>query len=240
MNAIDVRNLTINYKYMTKSSFRTIFNQNSDKNNVFTAVNDISFQVETGDIMGIIGRNGSGKSTLLKAIAGVFNPNAGVIDLHGNSVSLLALGIGFRENLSGRENIYLSGMLLGYTEAIILKKIQEIIEFSEIDDFIDRPVRTYSSGMYSKLAFSINIMLATDIILIDEVLSVGDKHFSKKSYNKMKELIRDKDRTVLMVSHSISALTDLCNKVMWMNDGVIVRIGETKDVIDEYVKFMEK
>ena len=200
----------------------------------------MSFAFEKGGIFGIIGKNGSGKSTLLRAIAGVFSPNSGTIDLKGHTVSLMALGVGFKDNLTGRDNISLSGMLLGFSEAQIQDKMQEIIDFAEIGDFIDRPVRTYSSGMHSKLAFAITAMLETDIMLVDEVLSVGDERFKQKSLNKMKELIGDKNRTVIIVSHSIPTLKDLCDTVMWIHDGEMKEIGEPEKVLDDYVVFMNK
>ena len=142
--------------------------------------------------------------------------------------------------MTGRENIILSGMLLGFSEEQVKEKEAEIVEFAELGDFIDMPVRTYSSGMYSKLAFSITAILETDIMLIDEVLSVGDQKFKKKSYAKMKSLISNKDRTVIIVSHSLEILEELCDTVMWMHDGLIRRIGEPKPVLEEYVDFMEK
>ena len=205
---------------------------------MFEAVKHVSFSVQEGDILGIIGKNGSGKSTLLKSIAGVFSPNAGTIDLNGHSVSLMSLGVGFKDSLSGRENIILSGMLLGFTEKEIEAKSQDIIEFAEIGDFIDRPVRTYSSGMYSKLAFSITAMLETDIMLVDEVLSVGDEQFRLKSLNKMKELINDKNRTVIIVSHSISTLKELCDQVLWLHGGEVRMLGDTEDVLRQYAAYM--
>ena len=142
--------------------------------------------------------------------------------------------------MTGRENIVLSGMLLGFSEEQVKAKEEEIIKFAELGDFIDMPVRTYSSGMYSKLAFSITAILETDIMLIDEVLSVGDQKFKKKSYNKMKQLISNKDRTVVIVSHNISTLKELCDTIMWMHDGEIRKIGKPQEVLDEYVDFMEK
>lgn len=175
---------------------------------------------------------------MLRAIAGIFSPNSGSIELHGNSVSLLSIGVGFQKELSGRENIILSGMLLGFSEEQIQERMEQIIEFSELGNFIDKPVRTYSSGMYSKLAFSITAILETDIILIDEVLSVGDSRFKKKSYRKMKQLISDKERTVVIVSHDLKTIADLCDKVLWINDGELVRYGETKEVLQEYEQFM--
>lgn len=239
-NAIEVRRLKISYKNIrTYSIKKSLLHLKQSKAEVFEAVRDISFDVQKGEILGIIGKNGSGKSTLLKALAGIFSPDSGSIDLKGNSVSLLSIGVGFQKELTGRANIMLSGMLLGFSEKEIRERIPGIIEFSELGKFIDMPVKTYSSGMYSKLAFSITAILETDIMLIDEVLSVGDEHFKKKSYNKMKSLISNKDRTVVIVSHSISTLEKLCDKVMWMNDGEIRLIGEPKPVLDAYKEFME-
>ena len=165
------------------------------------------------------------------------SPDDGNIDLHGNSVSLLSIGVGFQKNLSGRDNILLCGMMLGFSKKEVLSKMDEIIEFSELGTFIDSPVRTYSSGMYSKLAFSITAILETDIILIDEVLSVGDAKFKKKSYAKMKELISDANRTVLIVSHSNSTLEELCDCLMWLHDGRIKMFGDTKEVLDAYNEY---
>ena len=178
--------------------------------------------------------------SVLNALAGIFSPDSGTIDLHGHSISLLSIGVGFQREMTGRENIILSGMLLGFSEEQVKEKEAEIVEFAELGDFIDMPVRTYSSGMYSKLAFSITAILETDIMLIDEVLSVGDQKFKKKSYAKMKSLISNKDRTVIIVSHSLETLEELCDTVMWMHDGLIRRIGEPKPVLEEYVDFMEK
>lgn len=237
--AIDVRNVSIHYRILNNISVQKSFFHRKIRNEVFEAVKNVSFTVEEGGILGIIGKNGSGKSTLLRSIAGVFSPNKGSIDLKGHSVSLMALGVGFKENLTGRENIILSGMLLGFSEKEIEDKAQEIIDFAEIGDFIDRPVRTYSSGMHSKLAFSITAMLENDIMLVDEVLSVGDERFRNKSLKKMKELINDNNRTVIIVSHSIGTLKEMCDKVMWLHDGEMREIGDTNTVLDHYLKFME-
>ena len=237
---VEAKNVCINYRIMKNVPVRHNLFQKHTHEEVFEAVKDVSFTVEKGGILGIIGRNGSGKSTLLRAIAGVFSPNSGTIDLKGHTVSLMALGVGFKDNLTGRDNISLSGMLLGFSEKQIQDKMEEIIEFAEIGDFIDRPVRTYSSGMHSKLAFAITAMLETDIMLVDEVLSVGDERFKKKSLNKMKELINDRDRTVIIVSHSIDTLKSLCDRVMWIHDGEMKEIGEPKKVLDNYLKFMNQ
>ena len=236
--AIEVKDVCINYRILNSVSVQKSFFKKKVREEVFEAVKHVSFEVEEGGILGIIGKNGSGKSTLLKSIAGVFSPNAGTIDLKGHSVSLMALGVGFKDNLTGRENIVLSGMLLGFTEKEIEARAQDIIDFAEIGEFIDRPVRTYSSGMHSKLAFAITAMLETDIMLVDEVLSVGDEKFKKKSLAKMKELINDKNRTVVIVSHSISTLQELCDRVLWIHDGEMKEIGEPKQVLKHYTDFM--
>ena len=240
-HAIEVKDLVISYQNLKKTSIKkTLLHLKRQKPDRFVAVKGISFYVREGEILGIIGKNGSGKSTTLNALAGIFSPDSGSIDLNGHSISLLSIGVGFIREMTGRENITLSGMLLGFTEEQVKAKEQEIIDFAEIGEFIDMPVRTYSSGMYSQLAFSITAILETDILLIDEVLSVGDQKFKKKSYEKMKSLISNKDRTVVIVSHSIETLKQLCDTVMWMHEGQIKRIGDPDEVLDEYVAFMEK
>lgn len=238
--AIEVQNLCVNYKSLRSYSIKKhLLLGKRHKNEVCHAVQDMTFNVKKGEILGIVGKNGSGKSTLLRAIAGIFSPNSGTVDLHGNSISLLAIGLGFQKELSGRDNILLSGMLLGFTEEQIRQRMQEIIDFSELESYIDAPVRTYSSGMYSKLAFSITAILETDIILIDEVLSVGDAKFKKKSYKKMKQLIMDKDRTVVIVSHDMKAIRDLCDKVLWIHEGRLMDYGKTETVLEKYEEFMK-
>ena len=185
-NAIEVKDLKITYKCVKSLSMRkSLFHLRKSKLEVYEALRGISFEVKKGEIMGIVGKNGSGKSTLLRAIAGIFSADSGSIELESDSVSLLSIGVGFQKKLSGRENIILSGMLLGFSEQEVRDKMDEIIEFANLGKFIDMPVKTYSSGMYSKLAFSITAVLETDIMLIDEVLSVGDAKFKKKSYKKM-------------------------------------------------------
>lgn len=239
-NAISVKDVKIRYRCFKKVSLlKTLLAPHKyKKTELFEAVKGVSFEVPKGQILGIVGKNGSGKSTLLRAIAGIFSPDEGTIDLHGHTVSLLSIGVGFQNKLSGRENIYLSGMLLGFEKEQIDEKLEEIIEFSELGDFIDRPVKTYSSGMYSKLAFSITAILETEIILIDEVLSVGDAKFKKKSYEKMKSLITNKDRTVVIVSHSSDTLKKLCDTIMWLHEGEMKMIGTCQEVLPLYEEFM--
>ncbi len=237
--ALDVSHVSIDYKDLSHMSLAKSLKRGEVKrSNTVRAVNDISFSVEQGEILGIVGRNGSGKTTLLRSIAGIFQPDEGTINTFGNRVSLMAIGIGFNANNTGRENILKSGMLLGCRLDYVKEHMEEIIEFSELGDFIDRPVRTYSSGMYSKLSFAVTAILDTDIMLVDEVLSVGDEHFRKKSFKKMEELMLS-DRTVLIVSHATDTLEKFCNRVLWINDGKFRMLGSTAQVLAEYDKFMQ-
>lgn len=237
--AVTVDNLFITYRGLKKTSIRASWKHLRNKVEVFEALKGVSFELEEGKILGIIGQNGAGKSTMLRSIAGIFSPDKGKIDLHGNTISLLSIGVGFNKKLTGKENIYLSGMLLGFTEEEIAAKEKEIIDFADIGDFIKKPVKTYSSGMYSKLAFAITAILETDIMLIDEVLSVGDAKFKEKSYNKMKELISDDTRTVIIVSHSLGTIRELCDEVLWLEKGEVVMKGSANEVIPKYEEFMK-
>lgn len=237
MIALEVNNVVVDYYSIKRRQLKEIFKLN--KKEKFRALDSITFKVNKGEVLGIIGQNGSGKSTLLKTIANIFEPDSGSINSFGNKVGLLSLGAGFDNNLSGYENIFLSGMLLGYNKKYIKSIINEIIEFSELKEFIYKPVGTYSSGMYSKLSFAIAAFLEKDIILIDEVLSVGDIHFKEKSSNKIKELISDKEKTVIIVSHSISTVKDLCDRIIWLDEGKIMDQGEPKQILKEYKEFMK-
>ena len=237
--AITVKDLHITYRGLKKTSIRASWKNFGGKVELYHALKGVSFEVEEGKILGIIGKNGAGKSTMLRAIAGIFSPDKGKIDLHGRTISLLSIGVGFNKKLTGKENIYLSGMLLGFSEEEIAAKEKEIIKFADIGDFINKPVKTYSSGMYSKLAFAITAILETDITLIDEVLSVGDAQFKEKSYNKMKELISDDSRTVIIVSHSLGTIKELCDKVLWLNEGEVMMKGPASEVIPKYEEFMK-
>ena len=239
-NSIVVQNLSVSYKSMKAFKIKTNLFKMWRKKDVFWALKNISFEIEKGSVIGIIGMNGSGKTTLLKTIAGIFFPDKGSVDIKSNSVALLSIGLGFNAELSGYENIILSGLLLGFSKEQINSKIKEIIDFSELGEFIYKPVKTYSSGMHSKLAFSITALLDTDILLIDEVLSVGDMNFRDKSYAKIKEIIEKKDKTVVIVSHSISTIKDTCSKVIWLNRGTLMEFGDADKVVDNYVKFMEE
>lgn len=234
-NAIEVKDIKLRYRCLRTFSIRqSLFSLKKSKRETVEALRGISFEVEKGEIVGVIGRNGSGKSTLLRAIAGIFSPDAGTIEISAPSVSLLSIGVGFQRHLTGRENVMLSGMLLGFQEQEILEKMDEIITFAEIGDFIDRPVKTYSSGMFAKLAFSITAILETDIMLIDEILSVGDARFKRKSYEKMKKLIFDRHRTVMIVSHNPDTVRKLCTRTLWLHQGRVMQYGETEEVLKAY------
>ena len=238
--AITVHDVHLSYRSIVPVSKRKTQARKKGRVEHFEALHGVSFTIGQGEIVGLVGRNGSGKSTLLRVLAGIFEPDKGFVDLHGHTVSLLALGVGFQTQLSGRENIYLSGLLLGFTKQDIDAQIDEIIAFSELEKFIEKPVRTYSSGMQSKLGFAITAILKTDIILVDEVLSVGDSHFKKKSFAKMQELISEKTRTVVIVSHNASTTRNTCEKVVWLHDGDIKMIGDTATVVDLYEEFMSQ
>lgn len=236
--ALEVNHVSIDYKnLMHMSMHQSLLRRGIKRADIIRAVDNISFTVERGKILGIVGRNGSGKTTLLRSIAGIFRPDEGYIDTKGNRVSLMAIGIGFNPNNTGRENILKSGMLLGCRLDYVKEHMDEIIEFSELGDFIERPVRTYSSGMYSKLSFAVTAILDTDIMLVDEVLSVGDEHFRQKSYKKMEDLMMS-DRTVLIVSHATETLKRFCNQILWINDGKFMKLGNAEEVLEEYGAFM--
>lgn len=232
---ITARDVRIVYKTLKSLTIRnSLLSFRPGRMDTFEAIHPMSFETHEGDVVGIIGKNGSGKSTLLRAVSGIFSPDSGEIETYGNTVSLMALGVGFRPDLSGRENIFLSGLLLGFRESQIRERLDEIIEFSELGDFIDMPVRTYSSGMFSKLAFSISAIMEPDILLIDEVLSVGDAKFKKKSYQKIRTLLSERVKTAMVVSHNMDTLRTLCNRVLWIHEGHLVADGSTDEVIRAY------
>lgn len=203
----------------------------------FWALKHISFNVKKGDKVGIIGLNGAGKSTLLKLIAGVMKPTTGTIEVNGNIVPLLELGGGFDPNYTGRENIFLRGALLGYSKSFIKSKYDEIVEFSELEEFIDVPIKNYSSGMVSRLGFSLSTMVQPEILILDEVLSVGDMKFQEKSEERMKSFL-NKETTVLLVSHSIAQVRKLCNRVIWIDNGEMVMEGPVDEVTEEFMKMI--
>ena len=199
----------------------------------FWALKQIDFDILGGEVVGIVGNNGAGKSTLLKVISGILKPTTGSISVKGNIVPMLELGSGFDFELNGRENIYLNGAVLGYSEQFLNEKFDEIVAFSELGKFIDVPLRNYSSGMVARLAFSIASVVEPDILIVDEILSVGDADFQYKSGKRMQELMGG-GTTVLLVSHSIEQIRELCDRVIWLEHGTIKMLGNTDDVCDAY------
>ena len=199
----------------------------------FTALKHVSFLVEKGETLGLIGRNGAGKSTMLKVISGILKPTEGRVVCHGNVVPMLELGSGFDFDLTGRENIFLNGAILGYSEEFLCAKYDEIAEFSELGQFIETPIRNYSSGMLARLAFSIETVVRPEILIVDEILSVGDAQFQEKSKKRMIELMGG-GTTVLFVSHSISQVREMCSRVVWLEQGAVKMIGESNEVCDGY------
>lgn len=196
---------------------------------------DINLTIKNGEAVALIGVNGSGKSTLLKLMTKIIYPNKGKIETHGKLTSLLELGAGFHADFSGRENIYFNASIFGLTKKEIDNRLEQIIEFSELRDYIDNPVRTYSSGMFMRLAFAVAINVDADILLVDEILSVGDQHFQAKCINKMKELKKE-GKTMVFVTHSLGSAQELCNRSIWLCDGKIKMDGDTNTVIEKYIE----
>lgn len=203
------------------------------KYTVFNALDHVSFSIARGDVVGIVGNNGAGKSTLLKVISGIYKPTQGTAVAAGVIAPMLELGSGFDSELSGRENIFLNGAILGLTESLLKKKYHEIVEFSELGDFINAPIKTYSSGMMMRLAFSVATLVQPDILIVDEILSVGDANFRKKSKDKMMELMHS-GATVLFVSHTLSQIRELCGKVIWLEHGKVKMFDDVQTVCDAY------
>jgi ABC-type polysaccharide/polyol phosphate transport system ATPase subunit len=202
------------------------------------ALRGVSFEVEHGKVLGVVGANGAGKSTLVRTIAGILPPTAGRIEVHGRVSTLLALGVGFNRKLSGRENVVLGGLAAGLTREHLHEKYEEIVAFAELEDFMDMPMNTYSSGMYGRLGFSVAVNMDPDILLIDEALSVGDAKFRKKSFEKMRELCSE-DRTIVLVSHALGSIEELCDQAIWIHKGELRMEGEPSDVIHAYTSFLE-
>ncbi len=209
--------------------------KNKDKNDILEVLKDVNLEIEKGESVALIGTNGSGKSTLLKLMTKIIYPNKGTITTNGKLTSLLELGAGFHEDFTGRENIYFNASIFGLTKHEIDERIDEIIKFSELEEFIDNPVRTYSSGMYMRLAFSVAINVQAEILLIDEILAVGDQHFQDKCYSKLMEL-KNSGKTIVIVTHNINQVKQICNRAVWLYKGKIRMDGSTKDVLEEYLK----
>lgn len=206
-----------------------------NKTEVHKVLDNISVEIKKGETVALIGTNGSGKSTLLKLMTKIIYPTEGEIKIDGKLTSLLELGAGFHPDFTGRENIYFNASIFGLTAAEIDKRVAQIIEFSELGDFIDSPVRTYSSGMYMRLAFSVAINVDAEILLIDEILAVGDQHFQEKCFNKLQEL-KDSGKTIVIVSHSLESVKKLCNRAIWINKGKMEMDGKSNQVIEKYLE----
>ncbi len=232
-------NMDIEKDFSIKQAFINLLTGKKKKNEYFWALKNVSFEVKQGDVVGLIGSNGAGKSTLLKVVSGVMKPTSGKVEVDGVISPMIELGAGFDQNLTARENIYLNGAILGYSKKFLDSKFDEIVEFSELKDFLDVPVKNFSSGMTAKLAFSIATIVDPEILIVDEILSVGDLRFQEKSKNKMMEMIKG-GTTVLYVSHSLESIKDLCNKVVWLDHGQVVKMGDTKEICDEYYKSQMK
>lgn len=205
--------------------------------NDFTALNDVSFQVKKGEIVGLVGFNGAGKSTMLKILAGVLTPTKGSVKVIGTVAPLIEVGAGFDPELTARENVYLNGAILGHSKAFMDSKFDEIINFAELKDFVDVPVKNFSSGMYARLGFAIATMVKPDILIVDEVLSVGDYKFQEKCEKRIQTMIDD-GVTIILVSHDIGMVERLCTKVVWLDHGNLCDIGETKDICEEYKNYL--
>ena len=235
-------NLGIEKNFSVKQAFVDFFSfkkKKKKKKDEFWALTDISFEVKKGEVIGLIGSNGAGKSTLLKIVSGVMKPTNGKVKVSGVISPMIELGAGFDMELTARENIFLNGAILGYSKQFLESKFDEIVEFSELKDFLDVPVKNFSSGMTAKLAFSIATIVDPEILIVDEILSVGDIKFQEKSKNKMLDMIKG-GTTVLYVSHSLDSIRQLCDRVVWIEHGKMVKIGKTDEICDEYYKTQMK
>ena len=202
------------------------------------AINDVSIDINYGTVLGVIGSNGAGKSSLMRVIAGIIPPSQGRVEVYGSVSTLLALGVGFNASLTGRENVYLGGLAAGMSREEIDTQFEEIAAFSELGDAIDSPMRTYSSGMFARLAFSVAATVKPDILIIDEALSTGDARFKEKSLNRIKEL-RTEDRALILVSHALATIEDVCNEVIWLDKGKLMARGEPREIINQYRGYMQ-
>ena len=201
------------------------------------ALKNVSFSVPHGKVMGVVGANGAGKSTLMRTVAGILPPTTGRVEVEGRVSTLLSLGVGFNRKLTGRQNVVLGGLAAGLTRAELAEKYDEIVAFAELEDFMDMPMRTYSSGMYGRLAFAVAVTMHPDILIIDEALSVGDARFRRKSFNRMRELCAE-DRTILLVSHALGSIEKLCDEAIWMDQGQMRMWDEPHAVVEAYTDYL--
>jgi len=248
MNAIEVTNVTKTYrKYARRKQFATLKSailsgtlvNDLNPDETFHALKGVSFSVPRGCTFGIVGRNGSGKSTALKVVAGITKPTTGTVSVQGRISALIELGAGFHPEISGRENVFINGIMLGLTKREITRRFDEIVEFAELEDFIDAPVKTYSSGMYLRLGFAVAIHVDPEVLLIDEVLAVGDEAFTHKCLDKFAEF-RRRDKTVLLVTHALNLVERFCDEALWLNDGRARAMGDPRRVVSAYITDVEK
>ena len=236
--AIKIKNLYKDFKLNTDKprtlKEKVLFSKRNKVERI-TILNNISLEIKKGETVALIGTNGSGKSTLLKLMTKIIYPTKGTIKTYGKLTSLLELGAGFHPDFTGRENIYFNAAIFGLTKQEIEKRLDQIIEFAELGDFIDNPVRTYSSGMYMRLAFSIAINVDAEILLIDEILAVGDQHFQDKCFAKLHEL-KESDKTIVIVTHNLDQVKELCTRAIWIKDGKIEMDGKPKEVVEKYLE----
>lgn len=235
VNHVSMRfNLGIEKINTLKERFIKIAKREMPKNE-FWALKDVSFHIERGDVLGVVGANGAGKSTLLKVVSGVLKPTEGTVNVQGKIAPMLELGAGFDSELTARENVFLNGSILGYKKNFLESKYEEIVAFSELQDFMDVPVRNFSSGMLARLAFSISTLVNPEVLIVDEILSVGDLAFQKKSYDKMEKMIHG-GTTVLFVSHAVDTIQKMCNKAIWLDKGKLIQFGTSEEVCAEYIR----
>jgi len=241
--AIALDNVCVTYKtaFDRQRTLKQALTHPFDKSTDFKVVDamkNISLEVNHGTVLGVIGHNGAGKSTMLRTMAGILRPTTGTIEVRGRVSTLLALGLGFNNNLSGRENVLLGGLAMGMSRDEVQEKYQQIAEFSELGDFIDLPMRTYSSGMGAKLAFSVAVHFEPDVLLVDEALSAGDARFKTKARDKMHELMSTA-RTIVVVSHALNTIADLCNEAIWLDHGRLMAQGEPQEMIERYMEHVK-
>ncbi|HYI20526.1 MAG TPA: ABC transporter ATP-binding protein [Solirubrobacteraceae bacterium] len=242
-NSILVHDVSVTYKTSLerKPTFKSTLKRLGRRERVVReveALKHVTFQVPRGRVIGVIGANGAGKSTLMRTIAGILPPTSGKVEIYGRVSTLLALGVGFNKDLTGRDNVRLGGLAAGLDRAVLADKYEDIVAFAELGEFMDMPMRTYSSGMYGRLAFSVAVNMDPDILIIDEALSVGDARFRRKSANKMKQLCSE-DRTVVLVTHALQTVRDLCDQAIWLDHGVMQMWDEPEAVVDAYTQFLE-
>jgi ABC-type polysaccharide/polyol phosphate transport system ATPase subunit len=237
--AISVQDVSLTYKMPLerRPTLKARLSRKSMGFREIEAVKDVTFDVKRGTVMGVMGANGAGKSTLMRMVSGILPPQSGRIEVRGRVSTLLALGVGFNRDLTGRENVVLGGLAAGLSRQQMLAKYEEIVEFAELEEFMDLPMRAYSSGMFGRLGFAVAVSMEPDILVIDEALSVGDARFKRKSFDKMRELC-GQDRTIVIVSHSLGAILDLADEAVWLHKGELQMKGDPDDVVDAYAEFL--